>query len=115
MFTARGVWGHAPLETFLEFKGYEIAYETIFGTIWCYSEARWQFHMYEYLPFPPIALYSGSTLLALRGRPPSNDTKQDTRVRKKVVWLKPDWPDQQLQPYKINIDVCYFNEQEIEH
>ena len=28
---ARGVWGHAPSKIFLEFRGYKIASETIFG------------------------------------------------------------------------------------
>ena len=58
---------------FLEFRGYEIASETIFGTIRCYSEARRQFYMYEYLPFPPIASYIGRW--ALCGHLPSNGTQ----------------------------------------
>ena len=33
--------------------------------------------MYENLPFPPIALYSGSTSSALLGHPPSNGAKQE--------------------------------------
>ena len=39
---------------------YEIASETIFGSIRCFSEARQQVHMtlYKYLPFLPIVLYS---------------------------------------------------------
>ena len=57
------------------FRGYEIASETIFRTIQCYSEARRQFHMYEYLPLPPIASYSGSTSPALRQCLLSNSTK----------------------------------------
>ena len=90
--TAR-VWGHAPPETFLEFRGYDFASETIFGIIWCYSETRQQFHMYEY---PPIASYSSSTSSSLHGCPPSSDAKQDTwegksvwREKKKGRWL---WP-----------------------
>ena len=33
--TARGVWGHTPPppRKFLQFMGYEIVYETIFGSI----------------------------------------------------------------------------------
>ena len=37
--TARGVWGHAPPRTYLEFRGYEIASETIFGPKRCFTEA----------------------------------------------------------------------------
>ena len=45
-------------------------------------------YMYEYLPFLSIALYSGSTSSALRGSPLRNGTKQDVRVREKVVQFK---------------------------
>ena len=41
-----------------EIFGYEIASETIFGSIRCFSEARRQVHMYEYLPFLPIVSYN---------------------------------------------------------
>ena len=40
--TARGFWGHAPSENFLEFMGYEVASETISGPKRCFSEARRQ-------------------------------------------------------------------------
>ena len=40
--TARGFWGHASSENFLEFMGYEVASETISGPKRCFSEARRQ-------------------------------------------------------------------------
>ena len=54
--TAKGVWGHAP-QKFWEFRGYEVASETISGPKRCFSKARRhaEFYMHEHLPFLPVA------------------------------------------------------------
>ena len=45
--------GHAPQEKCLEFRGYEIASDTML-----LGGQTTEFHMYEYLPFLPIVSYS---------------------------------------------------------
>ena len=56
--TARGCGGMLP-QNFLEFRGYEIASKTIFGAnMMLLGGQTTEFHMYEYLPFLPIASYN---------------------------------------------------------
>ena len=53
--------GACPLRKFLEFKGYEVASETIFGPKRCFSEARRQsftcMNIYPFCPLRHIALH----------------------------------------------------------
>ena len=59
--TARGVGGMPPPRKFLEFRGYEIASETIFGPKRCFSEARRQssirMNSYPFCPLRQIAAF----------------------------------------------------------
>ena len=52
-----GAEGMLP-QKFLEFRGYEIASETILGQTMLLGGLMTEFHMHEYLPFLPIVLYS---------------------------------------------------------
>ena len=61
----QGGLGSCCPKKFLKFGGYEIAFDTIFGSLRCSSEARRQSFtcIYEYLPFLPIASYNSFPII----------------------------------------------------
>ena len=80
MYTVLGMW-HAPLEIFLEFRGMKLLMRPFLAQYDAIQSPDDSFTCMNIYPFHPLHYTAAAHYQ--RGRPPSNDAKQDTRVRKK--------------------------------